>query len=341
MDGSMRNLLSIVGAVMVTGLLSAAWLLNRYEAPPVDPVWAIAGDTDIPLEAVTVRFTGTSTLLFSDGTTAWMVDGWFSRPSPLALLLGTIEPDLDAIAAGLAANEVDHLAAVIPVHSHFDHAMDSPEVAKRTGAILLGSESTANIGRGWGLGEDQIRVAAEGETHRFGSFTIRLIPTRHFEFADPEVRAQALEDPLITEPLVPPVETFAYKVGQPYAIHVTHPKGRFLIQASAGYVEGGLAAYPAETVFLGIGGLGTQTADYREDYWHETVDVVGAKRLYPIHWDSLMGPIEGPFTGELKAAAFLSAGTDHTLSFLQEKFAARPDLEVATLPRYEPVVLFE
>ena len=38
------------------------------------------------------------------------------------------------IARGLARNEVTTLAAVIPVHSHYDHAMDAPEVARRTGA---------------------------------------------------------------------------------------------------------------------------------------------------------------------------------------------------------------
>ena len=87
-------------------------------------------------------------LLFSDGETQWMTDGWFSRPGPLRILLGKIGPDLQAIDRGLAANEVLELDAVLPLHSHYDHAMDAPEVAKRTGALLLGSESTANIGRG-------------------------------------------------------------------------------------------------------------------------------------------------------------------------------------------------
>ncbi|MEM9174233.1 MAG: MBL fold metallo-hydrolase [Myxococcota bacterium] len=340
----MRTLLSTVGMLSVAAMLvffaAAAYFLNTYEAPPVDPAWALPGSETVPPGAVHVRFTGTSTLLFSDGTTDWMVDGWFSRPGPLSLLFGEIEPDLAAIDAGLAANEVERLAVVIPVHSHFDHAMDAPEVAKRTGAILLGSESTANIGRGWGLDEARIRVAEDGAPHRFGAFTIRLIHTHHFEFPDPEMRARALADPRIDAPLVPPVGAFEYKVGQPYAIHVTHPKGRFLIQASAGYVEGSLGAYPAETVFLGVGGLGPQTEAYREAYWRETVERVGARRLFPIHWDSLMGPIEGPFTGELVAAGFLSSGTDETLSFLREKFAAHPELKVGTLPRYAPVVLF-
>ena len=156
-----KRLLALVTFVFLALAIGLAWLLLFYKSPPVDPAWAVAGSAEIPAGAVTVRFTGTSTLLFSDGETSWMVDGWFSRPGPFSLLFGKVGPDLAAIGQGLAANEVSTLAAVFAMHSHYDHAMDSPEVARRTGAVLLGSESTANIGRGWGLPESQIQVVAD------------------------------------------------------------------------------------------------------------------------------------------------------------------------------------
>jgi L-ascorbate metabolism protein UlaG (beta-lactamase superfamily) len=324
--------------VLLAGL--AYWLLATYAPPPVDPDWAVEGSPKIPEGSVTVRFTGTSTLLFDDGETAWMVDGWFSRFDPLTVLAGEIGPDVAAIERGLARNEVDRLAVVIPVHSHFDHAMDAPEVARRTGALLLGSESTANIARGWGLDEAQIRIAVDREPVYFGRFEITLIETNHFEFPDPAVREQALGNPRIEAPLVPPVPTFDYRVGTPYAIHVSHPRGRFLIQASAGYREGGLVGYPADVVFLGVGGLGTQSESYRDAYWRETVTPTGSLDVILIHWDSLMGPIEGPFTGEVRAASFLSSGIGETRSFLEERLEQSPGLRFRTLPRFDPVVLF-
>lgn len=328
-------------AVLFAGLGSAAaFLFGTTAPPPVDPAWALAGSEDIAPGSVTVRFTGTSTLLFSDGETSWMVDGWFSRFGAHQLLRGRIAPDVDAIARGLERNGVESLAAVIPVHSHFDHAMDAPEVARRTGAILLGSPSTANIGRGWGLPESQIRIAHDREPVSFGRFEITLIETRHFEFPDPEVRERALGEPEIERPLVPPVDAFDYRLGTPYAIHVRHPLGRFLIQGSAGYVEGGLAGFEADVVFLGIGGLGSQTPAYRETYWRETVETTHPSRIIPIHWDSLVGPIEGAFTGEVRAASLLSGEADEVLAFLRAKLAATPGLQVATLPRYDAVVLF-
>lgn len=336
----MRSLVAIL--LLILGVGSAALVigLNTHEPLPVDPAWELSSVESVPAGAVRVRFTGTSTLVFSDGETSWMVDGWFTRFGALPMVWGTIEPDVQAIAEGLARNEVDELSAVIPVHSHFDHAMDAPEVARRTGALLIGSESTANIGRGWGLDEARIRVAEDREPMRFGDFTLTLIHSHHFDFPDPEMRARALGDPRIETPLVPPVGVFEYKVGQPYAIHVSHPKGRFLIQASAGFVDGGLEDFPAETVFLGIGGIETQTESYRERYWRETVEAVGASRVIPIHYDSLAGPIEGPFTGEVKAAAFLSAGGESLRAYLEAKLAGNSDLQIGTLPRYAPVVLF-
>jgi L-ascorbate metabolism protein UlaG (beta-lactamase superfamily) len=319
---------------------AATYLLHSYEPPPVDPAWALAPSEAIPTGAVTVRWTGTATLVFSDGDTTWMTDGWFTRPGPLATLAGKVAPDLAAIERGLAHNEVTKLAAVFPVHSHYDHAMDAPEVARRTGALLVGSESTANIARGWGLPESQIRVVQDREVIRFGAFTITPIAARHFQFPNPALRERALGDPDITAPLVPPVPVLAYKVGVAWILHVAHPNGTWLIVGSAGYLEEALAGLHADTVFLGIGGLGTQTAEYRETYWRETIERVSPTRVIPIHWDSLTAPAEGPFRGTLRAEGLLASGGDRTLAFLREKAAQNPGIAFATLPRYSAVVLF-
>ena len=334
-----RGLLWGLGLVALA-LFGSALFLSSYTPPAVDPAWSVRGANEIPQGAVTVRYTGTSTLLFSDGQTSWMIDGWFSRPGLIELLFGEIEPDLEAIEYGLAQNEVDRLAVVIPVHSHYDHAMDAPEVAQRTGAILLGSESTANIARGWGLSESQIQIAENRQPVQFGQFTITLIETRHFQFPDPAIAERALGNPAIREPVIPPVPALDYRLGQPYAVHVSHPLGSWLIQGSAGYIQGGLEGYPSEVVFLGTGGLGTQTAEYREIYWDETVERVGAKRIIPVHWDSLTGPIQGPFTGPSRAASFLSDDGEKNLSFLKAKESEDPALRFETLPRYDPVILF-
>jgi hypothetical protein len=105
-------------------------------------------------------------------------------------------------------------------------------------------------------------------------------------------------------------------------------------------VEGALEGYDADVVFLGVGGLGSQTDAYRETLWKETIERTHPSRVILIHWDSLTGPIEGPFTGMVRAAGLFSGGSDRLRSFLEAKAAENPAIQFITLPRYEPVVLF-
>src|SRR6267378_4463291 len=105
---------AIALAVSVAALGAAAlYLLGTYDAAPVDPAWLVAASAEIPPGSVTVRWTGTATLVISDG--------WFTRPGLISLLFGKIAPDVDAVARGLARNGIDAahpLTAVFPVHSH-------------------------------------------------------------------------------------------------------------------------------------------------------------------------------------------------------------------------------
>jgi L-ascorbate metabolism protein UlaG (beta-lactamase superfamily) len=328
------GVLIICGGVFLTTLL-----LVRDDLVPFERYFLTAEETQG--NAITVRYMGNTNLLISDGTTSLLTDGWFSRPSTRELLFGEIGPDMDAISAAMARGEVGALAAVIPVHSHYDHAMDSPEVARRTGALLVGSESTANIGRGWGLPEDQIRVVGSEEPMRFGDFTVTLIESRHFQFPDPEMAAAALENPLITEPLIPPVSALDYKMGGAYSIHIAHPLGTMLLQGSAGYVTGALDEYRADIVVLGVGGVAAQTARYQQDYWEQIVRVLRPEKVFPVHWDSLTDPLaDKPVMPNLLWSRVLDFQAEAGVNFALNH-AQQDGIDASLFPMWEEVVLFQ
>lgn len=328
--------LAILIMIIAVGL---AYVMNVYKEVPVDSAWTLSPGNKTA-GSVTVRYSGTATLLFDDGETQWMVDGWFSRPNALQLALGEIEPNMANIDYGLSSNKIESLAAIIPMHSHFDHAMDAPEVAKRTGALLIGSESTANIARGWGLSESQIKIAVNREPIHLGDFVITPIESKHFEFANPVINERTLSKPKITKPLNTPAKALDYRVGKAYVLHVSHPKGSWVIVGSAGFEKDGLNGFQADTIFLGIGGIGSQTTQYREEFWAETVGQVSPNRIIPIHYDSLTAPINGRIRGPSIAEFFLSGGLDATKTFLQEKEASDPALSFNILPRFEEIVLY-
>jgi L-ascorbate metabolism protein UlaG (beta-lactamase superfamily) len=233
-------------------------------------------------KSMTVTFIGVATLLFDDGETAIMTDGFFSRPPQNQLR--SIKPDREVISRALKRVGVTSLAAVIPVHSHFDHAMDSPIVAMETGALLVGSSSTANIGKGYGMPEARIREVSPGDTATFGRFKVTFIKSAHL----PTGYATGP----ISAPLAPPAAANSFNEGDCYSLLVEHEGHSLLIQGSAGFVPGALQGRKAEVVYLGIGGLGTKDPAYQQAYWNEIVKAVGARRVVPIHWDNFFRPLD-------------------------------------------------
>ena len=337
---TLRTKLALIVALLGLSLSAVNYGVNNLSmAPPTEPEWEIIPREEVAAGSVTVRFTGSTTLLFDDGETSWMTDGWFSRPTFIEIITQRVEPDLSAISRGLKANEVDKLDAVIPLHSHYDHAMDSPEVARRTGAKLYGSESTANIARGWGLDEGRVEIFTNKKPIVLGDFVITPIESNHFQFVDPKIAKTALDLPTIDSPLVPPASITNYRVGKTYVLHVEHPLGSFAIVGSAGFIEGGLRGFKADVLFLGVGSLGEQSVEYRQKYWEETVGRLEPSTVIPIHYDSLLGEPRGPVRGHSALYGVMSGADNlNILPYLEENMSGSESVtSIATLPRFTEV----
>ena len=203
----MAFLKRLASFLLVLAVVAPAWISFRWQQrADLAPYRAYAPPSPGPSRSGgTARFFGVSTLAFEDGETTILVDGFFSRPGPLSSLFGRIAPDRERVAGALERAGIERAAAVIVVHSHYDHVMDAPLVAELTGAELVGSESTANVARGWPLPEERIRIVEAGSVLRFGRFAVTLLPTLHFP------HGMALGE--IGAPLTPPARASDYKEG--------------------------------------------------------------------------------------------------------------------------------
>jgi L-ascorbate metabolism protein UlaG (beta-lactamase superfamily) len=278
---------------------------DRFDAPAAES------------EGLSVTWMGVATLLIDDGSSALMTDGYFSRPSLAKIAAGKVAPSPARVDGCLARAKVSRLAAVIPVHTHIDHVLDSALVADRTGAQLVGGQSAANVGRGHGLPEHRIVVAVDGEPIRLGAYDVTLIESHHC----PPDRFPGV----IGEPVTPPVKASVYRCGESWSTLVRHrPTGRrLLIQGSAGFVKGALAGHRADAVYLSVGQLGLQPRSYVVDYWTETVRAVGARRVILIHWDDFFRPLTKP----LRALPY--AGDDLNVSVrILDELAAQDGVAV-------------
>ncbi len=237
-------------------------------------------------KGLSVRFLGTTSLLLQDEEFTLLSDGFVSRPRLLRVALSKIAPDTARVRFVLQCLNVRKIDAVFTGHSHYDHAMDAPVFARMTGARLIGSASTLNVGRGQGLPEHQMQTVQDGDTVRIGSFLLTFIESVH----SPNDRVPGSID----KPLVPPARKGAWKTGPVWSVLISHGGSNILIHGSAGFKRGALKGHRADVVYLGIAELAKQSEAAVDEYWNEVVRATGARRVFLVHWDDFFRSIEKP-----------------------------------------------
>jgi L-ascorbate metabolism protein UlaG (beta-lactamase superfamily) len=254
-------------------------------------------------------FLGVSTVLLEDGETALLTDGFFSRPSLLRVTLGRLRPDPSRIDAALRRAGIERLAAVLVAHSHYDHALDAPVVAQRTGALLVGSPSTRQIAAGYGFPLDRFVEAPVARPLTLGGFTITAFESEH---SYPDRYPGAIDAPVTL-----PARVSSFRSGACYSFHIGHAEGAVLVHASAEFRSGLLAGQRADTVYLGVGQLGRRDDAFLAAYWREVVEAVHPRRVVPIHWDLFTRPLEPgvrplpwPFDNHRRTMSFLAGACD-------------------------------
>ena len=276
-----------VAAIIVVSSIVLYWLWNNR--PDLDEI-ELPRATGAESEATDVAMTwlGVAMLLFDDGQTQILVDAFISRPTLAdAVFQRPVATDIPKINAVMHDFDMRRLAAIVPTHSHYDHAMDIGAVANRSSASVVGSESTANLARGAGVPEDQILVVEPGQTYEFGQFRVTLYESPHAPIG---WRGATPLPGTIDEPLEMPAPITAWREGGSYSIVIYHPQGTAIVQGSAGFARSGLEDVEADVVFLSVGMLESLGRDYADNYWWGLVTATGATRVIPVHFDYLTAP---------------------------------------------------
>src|SRR4051812_21844239 len=142
-------------------------------------------------ESVTLTYLGTAGWQIASGKTVILVDPYFTRakytspndavdpddPRPLVNNNSIVESDAAAIDA-----HIEHADFLFLTHTHPDHALDMPYIAKKTGAKVIGTESSANVARAYDIPEKQIQVVKGGEELKVDGFSVRVLRSLHGVF---------------------------------------------------------------------------------------------------------------------------------------------------------------
>jgi len=106
--------------------------------------------------------------------------GTYTTPSLPGDTRRVFGPDDELVADPSAVDaHVTRADFILHSHSHFNHTIDMPYIARKTGATVIGTESTVNLARAGGVPEAQLIGVHGGEDYAFGAFSVKVIPSLH------------------------------------------------------------------------------------------------------------------------------------------------------------------
>jgi len=209
------------------------------------------------------------------------IDPYVSRaPLRSFLMRRTTLPDLAVVER--YASAPGPVAGVLVGHTHFDHAVDAPALARRYGAKAYGSESLVRLMRLHGLGELAVEVTAH-EPYELGPFVVRFVPSRHSKLLFG--RKVPMEGPLTCEQL-DGLAPSAYKCGAVYGIRVEVAGTALYHQGSANLDDGELRGGPVDVFLAGIAGRSVTP-----HYWERILPKLDPRVVVPTHYDNFFSPL--------------------------------------------------
>lgn len=128
---------------------------------------------------VRLRWLGTAGFAIEHQGWVLLIDPYLTRASLGRCLLTAIEPDLPTVRRYVSGAD-----AILCGHTHFDHVLDVPAIARFTGAQVYGSTSAVTLCRAAGIAEDRLHDV-QGMTSRsevraeVGPFELRFVPSEH------------------------------------------------------------------------------------------------------------------------------------------------------------------
>jgi len=251
--------------------------------------------------------------LSAEGQTLF-IDPYVSRV-PFRDLLRRRPTLPDPTALDRFVHAVGEVVGVLVGHTHFDHAVDAPAIARRYGCKAYGSDSLVALMALHGLAEQAVEVAPY-RTYDLGPFEVSFTPSVHSKLL---LGLAVPYDGDLTCEHLDALSPNAYRCGQVWGISIKVAGISFYHQGSANLIDEAVRERDVDVFLAGIAGR-----NFSEDYWQRIIPRLDPKVLVPTHYDNFFRPLG-------KEMEFVS---NVQLSGLADEIGAvSADAQLAALPR--------
>jgi L-ascorbate metabolism protein UlaG (beta-lactamase superfamily) len=232
-------------------------------------------------EGLEIRWLGVSGYRLTYQGVSLFVDPYVSRvPLRSLLLRRTALPDAEMITRyGQAPGEV---AGVLVGHTHFDHAVDAPALARLHGTKAYGSSSLVRLMRLHGLQQQAVEVVIH-RPYALGPFVVTFIPSRHSKLLFG--RKVPMDGPLTCDHL-DGLAPGAYRCGAVYGIRIEVAGLSIYHQGSADLDDAELPRQPVDVFLAGVAGR-----QVTPRYWERVLPKLDPRIVVPTHYDNFFSPL--------------------------------------------------
>jgi L-ascorbate metabolism protein UlaG (beta-lactamase superfamily) len=261
-----------------------------------------------------VEWLGVSGYRISAEGKTLFVDPYLSR-IPFAELLRRRAALPDPAALDRFVHAPGDVVGVLVGHTHFDHAVDAPAIARRFGCRAYGSDSLVTLMGLHGLAAQTVEVEPY-RTYELGPFEVGFTPSVHSKLL---LGLAVPYDGDLTCEHLDALSPAAYRCGQVWGISIKVAGVSFYHQGSANLIDEAIRDQGVDVFLAGVAGR-----SFTDDYWQRIIPRLDPKVVVPTHYDNFFRPLGKPME-------FVS---DVRLSSLPEEIAAvSGDLEIAAIPR--------
>jgi L-ascorbate metabolism protein UlaG (beta-lactamase superfamily) len=254
---------------------------------------------------VQLRYLGTAGWEITHDTTTVLIDPYLSRlkrVTPNDVPLATDTRPLftnDDVARSDTATIDTHIKRadfILITHTHYDHALDAPYIATKTGAMIVGTESTYHFARANGVAGDKLMIVRGGEDYEFGAFSLKVIPSLHGVLRRAP-NARPNPDAPLRAAIFPSGAKAPFRVGEllieggtlAYLLRIGGKQ--ILAFGSMNYIEREIQGLRPDVAIIGA------MPERREvfDYIRRLLEALGNPRMVlPTHWDRFNVPYGTP-----------------------------------------------